>query len=176
MFCYVEGAELVTNICPAKACIYQNKVKQCAYKALTPDLDEGNIEVPVTALSIAREKNVKLYKVKEQMARAKLQIKLGLAILHYSEYLKTLVQVEVIKENTGSTELGYSGDPSKDTMSKVSQLLMYQFGLGQEHQTLFFDQEVFNEWKANLPEGSAATSENLTLTLCIDALKAVVSR
>lgn len=182
MFCYLESVELTTQLCPAKSCVYQNQVKQCAYKELTSDTDEAGKEIPVTPHVVANLKGLKLYKVKEEMTRGKLRVKVGLAVLRYSEYLKSIVSIDVavdledLRRKRHQLKWGPDDVEAGDSMAKISDLLLHRFGLGFEHQTMFFDPAVFKAWKATLPEGSSASSDGLTLPLFVDALKAVVSK
>ena len=181
MFCYLERVELKTQLCPAKSCIYQNQVKQCAYKELTSDTDESGREILVTPQTVAAIVGIPLYKVKSEMTRGKLRVKVGLAILKYTEYLKSILKVDVeinvddLRRKRHQLKWGPDDEEAGDSMAKISDLLLHRFGLGFEHQTMFFDPSVFKAWKATLPEDSSANSESLTMLLFVDALKAVVS-
>jgi len=194
MFCYLEKIELSVAYCPVP-CMYRNSNRQCAYQDLTPDTDETNAELSVTAQTISEIKGIKLYKVKSETVRAKLQVKIGLAILRYSEYLQDRRVVDVSSEirdflaykrgTEDSTPAGSSlprsrpdlngkGDQGSDH-EKIQELLLHRFGLTIEHQTMFFDPTVFKEWKATLPKDSSAASDSLTLSVFIEALRLVVS-
>lgn len=178
MFCYLENIELSINHCPVP-CIYRNQNSQCSYQALTPDTDENDTEASVTVQTISDVKGIKLYKAKAETATAKLQIKIGLAILRYSDYIKRQKVVEVsteIREFIAMRTEGKLNNDSGIELEKIQELLLYVFGLGFEHQIMFFDPSVFKAWKATLPQGSSATSDSLALPLFIEALQIVAAR
>jgi hypothetical protein len=131
--------------------MYRGKDKTCAYKALTPDSDETGVDVHVTAKTVSEVKDIKLYRVKESVATARLRIKTGLVILRYAEFLKTLdTNTSTLSEQTDY--LRYKAQRKEvlnDEHEGMEELLLQEFGLGVEAQQLFFDTKIFKRWAAS---------------------------
>lgn len=144
MFCFLEQLELETDTCPVK-CMYRGKAKTCEYKTLTPDVDEAGFDVHVTAKTVSDVKGIKLYRVKESVAKARVRIKAGLVIMKYVEFLKTKVNAEVLEEHVAYLKYA-EGNPSAGEHEAVESLLLQEFGLGITTQQLFFDRKTFGDW------------------------------
>lgn len=150
MFCFLEEIELETNTCPVR-CMYRGKDKACEYKALTPDSDETGSDLHVTAKTVSEVKGIKLYRVKESVAKARLRIKAGLIVLRYTEFLKTLdTRTSTLSEQTDY--LRYKAQRKEvlnDEHEGMEELLLQEFGLGVEAQQLFFDTKIFKRWASS---------------------------
>ena len=150
MFCFLEKIELETNTCPVR-CMYRGKDKTCEYRALTPDSDETGSDVHVTAKTVSDVKGIKLYRVKESVAKARLRIKAGLVILRYTEFLKTLdIGTSTLSEQTDY--LKYKAQRKEvlnDEHEGIEELLLQEFGLGVEARQLFFDTKIFKRWASS---------------------------
>lgn len=192
MFCYIEQVEIRSPTCPAKKCIYKNAALQCGYVDLTPDLDQGQAEIAVTAVQIAKTKGQKLYKVKSDQADARERIRIGVALLKYVEFIngvgdpavlrkpRTDTPAEEIKE--GGQSEGYPGYvPDLSVVEKLSQrfqvddplwkarvekVLLVDLGLDEPKRLMFFDRQLFRQWR----EG-AGLEFPLTLAAAIDAIR-----
>jgi hypothetical protein len=128
--------------------MYRGKDKTCEYRALTPDSDETGSDVHVTAKTVSDVKGIKLYRVKESVAKARLRIKAGLVILRYTEFLKTLdIGTSTLSEQTDY--LKYKAQRKEvlnDEHEGIEELLLQEFGLGVEARQLFFDTKIFKRW------------------------------
>lgn len=148
MFCFLEQIELETNTCPVK-CMYRGKDKTCEYKALTPDVDESGFDIHVTAKTVSDVKGIKLYRVKESVAKARVRIKVGLVIMKYVEFLKLKVNAETLEEHIAYLKYA-EGNSSTCSISSeheaVEALLLQEFGLGITAQQFFFDKKTFDDW------------------------------
>lgn len=174
MFCFLEKIELKIDYCPAK-CMYRDKARQCGYQKLTPDTDENDVEVPVTTQTISAVKGIKFYKIRDESARAKIAIRMGLLILKYAEYIKRQrplmnsvseeIRDFVIHRTTQAMATQQQETSEIDDYAKVEETLISVFGLGVEHRQMFFDQKVFKAWAT---EAEVDVSYNKVVQALID--------
>ncbi len=167
MFCFLEKIELETTECPVK-CMYRGKDKRCEYRTLTPDSDEAGFDVHVTAKTISEVKGIKLYKVKESVAEAKIRIKTGLTILRYAEFLKTRAKPADLEEQREFIRYRSERNHEPNEHEGLEEILLQEFGLGLEAQQVFFDKKIFQEW-------ADSTEISVSFSAVIDALSYVVS-
>lgn len=127
--------------------MYRGKNKTCEYKALTPDVDEAGFDVHVTAKTVSEVKGIKLYRVKESVAKARVRIKVGLVIMKYVEFLKTKAEAETLEEHVAYLKYAESApSTSRSEHEAVEAILLQEFGLGISAQQLFFDKKTFGDW------------------------------
>jgi len=127
--------------------MYRGKNKTCEYKALTPDVDEAGFDVHVTAKTVSDVKGIKLYRVKESVAKARVRIKAGLVIMKYAEFLKANLNTEILEEHIAYAR--YVEDKPSSPYSEheaLEAILLQEFGLGLSAQQMFFDRKTFDGW------------------------------
>lgn len=148
MFCPIEQIELTVSVCPARKCSYKKPNGQCGYSELTED--------QVDIRTLAEAKNEKPYKVKAMVGKAVKDIKMGLAIDRYAEYVKSSFPREA---EPSSKDAG-----TVNTMdSHVSKVLREVFGLASNQQLKFWSKSRFTKWASTT--GSAITLDGIRESL-----------
>lgn len=173
MFCYLEKIELKIDYCPAESCIYKTKESKCKYKELSPDYDEAGKEIPVTVQQVHEVKGVKIFIAKTEAARARFRLRVGIAMLAYSDYVKsrtsTLAQASASNEKMDLPSK--QDDKELDDTQVIERFLLSTFGLSiVEHQPVFFDKAVFKSWLKTLPAESFVKEHQLDLSVFLSTI------
>lgn len=137
MFCPIVKIELKVDSCPTERCIYKGVGGRCNYERLTSDT--------VDVAAIAEVRQQKTYLVKSAANSAKQQVKLGMIVMKYANFVRES------HPDTGTHPVNNKGEDSH-----VSRVLRITFRLSTTQQEKFWDAERFKEWTARA---------NLTVTL-----------
>jgi hypothetical protein len=127
VFCPIAKIELKVESCPTQSCPYKGVGGSCNYERLTSDA--------VDVHTIAEVRQQKTYVVKSAANTAKQQVKLGLIIMKYANFIKDSFPERTVNK-TGE---------DKDHVSRV---LSRTFRLSTAQQQKFWDADRFNEWSA----------------------------
>lgn len=138
MFCPIVKVELNVESCPTRACIYKGVGGRCMHDVLTADT------VDVSIVADVRQR--KQYLVKAEANSAKQQVRLGMVIMQYANFVRDSYPDRTEKQTVNT----------KGEDSHVSRVLRYTFRLSTAQQEKFWDTERFKEWTARA---------NLTVTL-----------
>lgn len=144
MFCGLTHVELTVSICPVR-CMYRSSTGTCKFQELTED----DLEPRVIALI----RNEKTYKVKSAIAEGTRNIKIGLAIDGYADFVKNSFRRKSSKVVETVNEMD----------SHISTVLTTVFGLAPNQQRRFWSPKRFRRWAQRT--GSAFTLRDVKQSL-----------
>jgi hypothetical protein len=138
VYCGLEHLELTVSLCPVKCC-YRRGNGQCGFQELS---DDG-----VDVQTIAAIKGEKTFKVRTAATAATKNIKLGLAIDRYAEYIRQSFPRH-IEKNSQVVDFPpiKVGETVNEKDSHVSVVLSTVFGLAPNQQKKFWSPKRFTKW------------------------------